>query len=329
MAINVINLEVESNEAIAFVGDLHADSATPSTRKDDYLNTVVGKLSDIHSKCVKNNVKAVFFSGDIFSRIQVTNECIKVIGRQFRRFSNSGIFIGTIIGNHDIARNQINKLEKSPLSVLFEFGILEYLRVDNRVAINKSTLITPVSFLEDPVRANSKASHNILLAHMFYNASDLIASDNDNLKEEHVKLFGYDAIFLGHDHVDYDIVEVENTSIVRPGSVTRGTSHNYNFNRKVGFYILKDPGNYKKSNWEFIDIEVLPMEDIISSLVLNRRSNLANLSSMITDLVSKLSSNGSSGPNRSIFDIVSNSEELPSNIRVMLLDYFKEAGIYS
>ncbi len=329
MSVNVTNIDIAEGGAIAFVGDLHADSTTPSTRKDDYLQTVSLKLNDIYNKCIDRQVKAIFFSGDIFNKVRVTNECIKVIGRQFRKFANSDIFIGTIVGNHDIARNQVDKLEKSPISVLFEFGVINYLHLRNRVSINKKTLITPVSFLEDPVRANEKASFNIMLAHMFYNASDLIASDNDNLKEEHIKLFKYDAVLLGHDHINYDILRVGDTDIIRPGAVTRGTSHNYNFSRDVGFYVLKDPGHYNSDNWEFVPIDVLPMEEVISSLVLNKRSNLANLSSMITDLVTKLSSDGGANSGRSIFEIVYGDTELPLGIKNMLLDYFKEHGIYS
>ncbi len=325
MNIRTVDLSLNDGESIAFVGDLHSDSTTPASRKDNFLDTVCRKMENILHSCLKREVKAVFFLGDIFNRVQVTNECIKKTGRQFNRFSENGIFVGSIVGNHDIVRNQTDKLDKSPLSVLYEFGVLEYLNVLNRVVINGKTLITPVSFLEDPVVANPKATYNIMMAHRFYEASDLIASEDDNLTEDYINSLGYDAVVLGHDHIDYPIKEVGNTSILRSGAVMRGTAHNYNFEREVGFYILSDPSNYNKNNWQLVKIDVEPMEDVVSSAVLNKRQNLANLNHMIADLVGELTS--SKVGESSILEQVRNDKDLPEVLRAMLLDYFKEAGI--
>lgn len=325
MGVEIINLEIKEGEAIAFAADLHADSHPPSSRVDvDYISTAEDKLKSVLESCKYHNVKFLILGGDVFHRVTTTFECVRRIGSMFLKFREEGIRVGSIVGNHDLARNQVEKMAKSPLSMLFDFGVLEKLNIDRRIVINKKVLITPVGFMDKLVKANSKAEINILVAHLFYNVSEYFGNEH-TLTNDIIKELGYSAIFLGHDHINYPIVRMHGTDIVRPGSLMRGTAHNYNFGREVGFYVLHDPANYESENYEFVKIPVRPMEEVVSSLIINKKDNLADLSDLMGELVSKLTEG--EGKYDGILEAVKKDSSIPQPVRIMLMDYFSEAGI--
>lgn len=327
--INTIQIEMGKDECLGFCGDLHADYSGPDSRIDDYQHTVICKLDDILKKCLIKNVKVLVFAGDMFSRIAVPHECVNAVGEAFMNFKRNGVRVFSIVGNHDIARNNMDRLIKSPLKTLFTFEVVEHINLNIRIVLNKKTLITPVDYVQTPVGAYEKAKYNILIAHMFFNSTDLFSSGSHNITESDVINWGYDCIMLGHDHVPYPIIRVGKTDIIRPGSVMRATSHEYNFNRIPCFYVLKNPSEYDVSNFEKVDIEAKPFEEIASNSVINRKSmsTVIGLQGILSDLADRIVGvENKDGVDR-IVEIVKNDKELPYEVRSLLLTYFQEHNI--
>lgn len=322
---NVIQIQLNDGEKIAFCGDIHIDSRTPDSRIDDLFETAIEKMNDILKKCIEKNVKCMFFEGDIFNKIQVPHICVNMFGEVLLKFKEAGIQLFTICGNHDILRNSLENIERSPIQTLFTFGILNHINLDNRVIINKRVLITPVDYTEYPPKAEKSAPINILLAHMFYNASELLADERHNLSKKDVEDLGYDAIFLGHDHEEYPITKHGKSVIVRSGSVLRGTSHNYNFTREPGFVVLHDIDNICSDTIEKVGIEHKRYEDIASSYVLNRKklSSITGLSDVLSNLAEKLSE-GSEADGDRIWDIINTDADLPADCRLLIMSYINE-----
>jgi DNA repair exonuclease SbcCD nuclease subunit len=323
-------LTIKEDESIAFTGDLHADSFGPESRIDDFQSTMISKLEDILKKCIDKNVKALFFPGDMFSRILVPHECVNVVGNVFMKFRKAEIKVFTIVGNHDIARNQLEKFVKSPLKTLFTFEAVENISLCRRVVINKRTLITPVNYVEYPCIANQNAKFNILLAHMYYNASEQFAAGiNHNIEEKNVLEWNYDCMVLGHDHVEYPIMKVGRTDIIRPGSVMRATSHEYNYYRIPCFYILRNPAEYNVLNFERIEIQALPFKDVASSSVINKKScnTLSGLQDVLSNLAERLAGTETDNGGDRIIELIRNDSQIPSEVRALLFHYFGEHGI--
>jgi DNA repair exonuclease SbcCD nuclease subunit len=326
LAVEIINLQIGNDEAVAFIGDVHHDSNTPSSRIDNFPVTVCYKLNDIREKCVEAKVKAAIILGDVFNRVVMPNDAINQIGKELLKFRESGIQVFAIVGNHDISRNKIDTIEKAPLSILFNFGVLEHIHLNKRIILNKRTLLTPLDYTDDLVPAQKGAKHNILLAHRFYN--DEYADPKHNLTNDDLTELGYDCAILGHDHVPYPIMNGGNTDIVRPGSVTRGTAHNYQFERSVGFYILKNPAEYSVGNFKYIDIDARPFKEVISSIVQNKKFSLADLGGLMNDLVDRLASKDMDG-SVGIYEQVMSDKDLDPNVRQLLLRYFTDSCIMS
>ena len=321
------NLFIDEGETIAFAGDLHCDSVGTDARIDDYQTTLLGKLEDILNKCLDNKVKALFFPGDIFSRVLVPHESVTLLGEAFLQFKKAGIKVFTIVGNHDIARNQQEKLAKSPLQTLFSLEVIEHINLNNPVIINGVTLVTPVNYTETPKQAMASFKYNILLAHMFYNANELIDAGDHNITEQDITDWQYDCAVLGHDHVPYDIKKVGRTDIVRAGSVMRASAHEYNFDRIPCFWILKNPHKYNVKNFKKIDIAAKPFIEIASSSIVNKKEVNKDFQDVLSNLAERLTGTNISNGEDRIISLIKTDDKVSKKVRALLFDYFNEAGI--
>lgn len=324
----LIQLSLSSDEGIAFVLDIHADSQSPSSRVDDIRVTLSDKLNDILNSCVKRNVRYVFFAGDIFNRVACPHETVNMLGSIFLKFKSRGMELFSILGNHDIVRNNLDAMEKSPIQTLFSFGVLTHISLSNFVVINKDIKITPVDYTEYPIEADKSYKKNILLAHMFYKTSELIADAKHNLSEKDVGKLGYDMMVLGHDHCEYPVVKQGKTYIHRFGSVLRGSSHDYNFTRVPKFMVVKDIGNLCEDGTrvEYVGIKHRSYETIASEYVITKKnfSDTSGLQDILSNLADKLAESGQSDGDR-IFDIIKNDTNLPNDCRDLLLRYINES----
>lgn len=323
----MIQININPEDSIAFLGDVHADSLTPSSRIDNYMETCKNKLKDVAEKCEQRNVKHLFIAGDIFSRITTTHEAVNEIGEAFKEFKNRGIEVYTIIGNHDMVRNSTDNFQKSPLQTLISFGVLRHIHQGDEVCLGDYVVIHPVDYTEYPNKVERDGRVHILLAHMFYNASSLIADERHNLSTDVMKSLGYDAAFLGHDHEEYGENWAGKCVIFRTGSMTRGTSHSYNFNRHPKFLVLKNVGKLKEGfgTAEKVEIAHKPFEDIVSAVVNSKKvlEGEYDLKGVLSNLASKLSE-GTNNTTDRILEIIKTDENLSAECRALLMKYIAE-----
>lgn len=318
-----IRLKLNEGEKIAFISDVHVDSKMPDSRVDDIITTLKDKLVDIFNKCIAENVKYVFFEGDVVNRVQCPFEPITMLADILLRFKQEGMRCFSILGNHDIVRNSLENLDKSPIQILFKLGVLEHINLDTRVIINDTVLLTAVDYTEYPIKADNSFNKNILLAHMFYGKSGFLSDERHNLTDNNILDLGYDLVVLGHDHEDYNDVIVGSTKIVRHGSVLRGTSHNYNFTRKPNFIVIDDINNPKEVRR--IEISHRDYKDVASEYILNKKtfSSMNALQDVLSNLADKLVDTTETDSDR-IYNIIMGDEKLPNDCRELLLKYINE-----
>lgn len=320
-----IKLTLKDNEKIAFISDIHMDSVTPNSRIDDILETACVKLNDIYDKCVERNVKAVFCEGDILNRISEPYIVINLLGNILNKFRDAGIKVYSICGNHDILRNNLENIERSPIQTLFTFGVMTHINLSNRVIINDSMLITPVDYTEFPVKADKTYRTNVLLAHMFFNANKFMSDDKHNITSKNLKEWGYDVVILGHDHTEYPTIIDEGTIVVRHGSLIRGTAHSYNFNRHPNFLVFNDLNNITLDTIEKVVVEHKPYKDVVSNYVLNKKNEgtISGLQDVLSNLADKLTMSSEEDSDR-ILDIIKSDEKLPNEVRLQILQYINQ-----
>ena len=164
---------------------------------------------------------------------------------------------------------------------------------------------------------------------MFYKASELFAAGAHNIEDQNVLDWNYDCMVLGHDHVPYPIMRVGKTDIVRPGSVMRGTSHDYNFTRIPCFYVLRKPCEYDVTNFEKVDIAAKNFEDIASNFVINKRntSTLTGLQDILGNLAERLAGTDNDRGGDRIVEMIKQDTEVPNDVKALLFNYFSEMQI--
>ena len=319
---NSINLSLNKGETIAFVGDAHIDSVPPSSRIDDTFQTVMNKLNFIFNKCKEENVKALFWAGDIFNKVSLPFSPVNTFMDLLIDFRNAGIQNLAICGNHDIMRNSMDYLNRSPVQTLFSSGLMSHISKEVNVNINDDIIIHSVDYPEypEPVKKSEKGKFNLLLCHMFINANGFLADEKHNLTTDVIKKLKYDAIVAGHDHEEYPSMNIEGTMVYRPGSILRGTSHDYNFTRKPNFLIMQEDRTLKK-----VVIDHMPYKDVVSAYVLNKKQegSISGLQDVLSNLASRLSMSTSDDGDR-ILEIIKSDPNLPTESRLQILEYVGE-----
>lgn len=319
----MINLNLSNNEKIAFIGDLHLDSSTPPSRIDDILQTTLDKVNDVLESCISNNVKALFWAGDIVNRISIPFSPINSFMELLIKFHDSGIQNFSICGNHDIMRNSMEYLDRSPVQTLFSSGLMTHISLNNRVCINNMTLITPIDYTETPPNADTRYKINILLCHSFINANEFMAEEKHNIRTEDLVQLDYDIVVAGHDHQYYPPMKIGKSMVYRPGSVLRGTSHDYNFIREPQFLIMSDVFNV--DSIEKVIIKHKPYKDVASQFILNKKegNSLSDLRDVLSNLAERLAVSSSQDEDR-VMEIIKTDPNLPNDSRLQLLHYIGE-----
>lgn len=282
---------------IAFVGDLHLSGEGPVSRKEtpeQYRKVLLSKLDNIRNTCLAFGVKTIIFLGDVFNNnTGITNSFEGEIWNSFLEFKNKGIELYTIVGNHDMFFQNEKEFKGTYLYKAFLTGIIKHLdtlTVDN-------VFIRGIDYNYDFVPVEDKEYYNICVAHTFYENERFGGTGNANLTYDKCNKLGYNAYVLGHDHIPYDILETENFKVVRPGSITRGTSKTCNIYRKVMFSIF----NSENYNWSYFEVETKPGVEVFNEKVVIEKGVELNLEKLLEDFtVTK---------NMNVYDVIDEKED--------------------
>lgn len=210
---------------ILFIGDTHLNASTPSSRKDVYSTTVLNKIKNIGKMIEERNISKVIYLGDIFS---AKWQPITYIIDAMDAFNSIKCEQYTIVGNHDLTYEREESFNSSPLSILTRAGIMKILKEIN---IDNKVLIRGFNYC-DSLSSSEFNGFKICVAHCFYNNEKFGGTTHNIQPEDGLKL-GYNAYVLGHDHTPYPDIANSAFQVIRPGSLTRGSSHEYNLKRNV------------------------------------------------------------------------------------------------
>lgn len=312
---------------VMFVGDPHLTSIGPSSRKEtreQYRQLLLDKLEHIRQICLNKEIGTVVFLGDMFNNNSgIINSFEADIWSKFIEFKTNNILCCTIVGNHDMAFQNETEFKGTYLFKAFLTGVIKHL---NEIYIDNVT-IKGVDFNKDFTKVNNLTNtgiYNICVAHSFYENERFGGLGNSNLTDEKCRELGYNAYVLGHDHVPYaDVVEPTYT-VIRPGSMTRGTSKTCNLYRKVQVAIF-DTITYK---WSYEEIPTRPGTEVFNEKVIMSKDIDLNLE--------KLLENFSASKGMNIYDIIDKHEEIGKTtlkekydeVIKTIVNYCETVGIY-
>ena len=239
----------------------------------------------------------------------------------------AGIF--TIAGNsHDLAYDRMESISKAPLRLLFEstyvkpIGRLTVVSPKNRV-VNIVGFWYPERCLD---RKETTALWEVgdigamhMVGHRFFGGIDALA-----LSENFVEKSGFDAMILGHDHVQHPIETRGVTKVVRPGSLSRGTAHQSNLGRNVDVAVY----SIDSDSWAYEPIKCKDPKYVFTSAVLHKdttkKLTVQVLNQRIKDLIGSLEVH--KGKSR-IYEVLDRLE-IQEVVKKVIEVYLVNEGIY-
>ncbi|HEC66445.1 MAG TPA: hypothetical protein ENI23_14255 [bacterium] len=252
---------------ILFIGDQHIYHSSPASRKDDYPSVVFEKIAQISRLCVELEIDVCVFSGDMFTAkaIPVTY-MIRVIGSfsALRAYAKKTKFY-TLVGNHDLYNYDLSTLERTPLGLMIYAGVIEQLV--GTTDFNGVELIAG-SCNEPLIKATNP--ENIFFGHYFYGNQ---WNDKLCLLDDDIIRLGYKVVCLGHDHALYDdIKHPRGFTVLRPGSLMRGSSHRYNLEREVFVQLVEFTDRF---TFQKIKLDTKPAEEVFYDKAIQKTDRVA------------------------------------------------------
>jgi DNA repair exonuclease SbcCD nuclease subunit len=255
-----------------FRTDTHVSDKSPASWKGDYPEEIWSNLEQIGRMTVEHGVTAVLDGGDYFH--------VKAAGRN----SHASIFRTAEIhkayrcptycieGNHDLAYNNLESIDRQPLGVLYACGVFQHLReavfTDGGLQVRVVGVpYNPKRTLEELRSIQKKPGDDFLVAIVHALAAESPPAKVEDFFGEPVFRYadlvtpnGPDAFCFGHWHRDQGIVEIQGKQFVNQGAVSRGALIHENTTRTPQVSLLEfEPG---VARFRTLPLIVAPAEDV-------------------------------------------------------------------
>ena len=294
--------------SIIFVGDLHLKGSSPISRVDDYPTVILNKLESLINTAKSFSCDKIMLLGDVFDSHITTLPYLAKVINTFRKISDAGIDVYTIVGNHDIKNNRMDSLDSSALGILISTG---YLKLAPRNLIIDDTSFSCFHYPEE-LTNNNESCYSVCVAHRYYE----FGLSWDSLTSEDLKSLNYDAMILGHYHVPCDTLSIEDTLLYRAGSLSRSTCEPYNKLRTPRVLVF----NCLNHKTVYVDIPCERADKIFTNVV--EQNNQVCFS--MKDLVKFITSSYTSS-DLNIRDYFAKLD-IPYDCRVKISDYLDNVG---
>lgn len=294
---------------VIVIGDSHLKCSPPISRKDDYPFAILRKFEYVSSIAKSYNCNTLFILGDVFDSPITSLPYLAAVINTFKKISDLGLNVYTIVGNHDIKNNRMDSLPSTALGILISTG---YVKLAPRNLVIDSTSFNFYNYPEPlEVRKNSD-KYEVCIAHLYYE----FGLANDSLHKDDLERLNYDAMILGHLHNPCDTEKIHNTVLYRPGSLSRSTSEPYN-KLRTPRVLLFNCINHKSF---YIEVSCGSAEDVfVSQVDANKQASFS-----MKDLIQFIKTSYSSSDMnvREYF----NKLEIPYECRVKVAKYLDEVG---
>jgi len=225
---------------ILFINDIHFSDKPPVNRKDTYLDDLFAKIEDC--KRIAENVDGTILTGDVFHQPRANAVSHSLVSRVINVFRDWPTPIMAIAGNHDMPEAGFKAIEKQPLYVLKNSGVIDLRHQSSMWMQDKTTCIQFFSYDTNnldkyKLKRPKNCKHHILVCH------DMIMPEGDYpyeyISQEWIAdNADYDAVFWGHIHHDLGTRKVRNTLFTSAGSLVRISRSTENRNRQMRVAIL-------------------------------------------------------------------------------------------
>lgn len=258
--------------AFVFRTDVHAADKGPESWKGDYAEEIFSDLVQIGDIAKAHQASAVLDGGDFFHVKRPSANSHGLVARIARIHSAYPCPVWSIEGNHDIAYNNLDTLERQPLGVLYDAGVFKHLREEVFQSGPLQVRVVGVPYVPDRsldflrgLKKKPGDTHLIAIVHAL--AGKNPPAHVEDFFGEPVFRYGDlvfdqgpDAWCFGHWHRDQGIERLGDRWFVNQGSVSRGALVHENLERipKVAVLTITDAGLDVQS----VRLQVAPASEV-------------------------------------------------------------------
>lgn len=242
--------------------DVHLSDTSPASRKDDWADTVLGKLRQVALVARKLGAHAVLDGGDFFhvkSPGRNTHDLVRRVADVHRDYPCP---VYGNVGNHDCVYGDYTYLDQQPLGVLFATGVFRrcydeheavfegepevhgHMGVESVGGVKVRVVGVPyhgTTYDMERFRRIEKGDEDFLVCMAHVLASPTGGSmfeGEDIIRYSDLADLAPDVFLFGHWHKDQGITEVNGKVIVNIGSLTRGALSQDEVTRKPACAVL-------------------------------------------------------------------------------------------
>lgn len=253
-----------SHLSFLFRTDVHVSDRNPVSWKADYASELWSDLEQIGELARQHGVAAVLDGGDFFHIKAASRNPHSLVVKTAEIHRCYPCDTWAIEGNHDIAYNNLESIEKQPLGVLFAAGVFRKLR--EHVFVEPGLQVRVVGVPYSPFRTLAELqaiqkkegdTHLIAVVHALAGAKPPATVEsffNEPVfrYEDLVTNNGPDCWAFGHWHKDQGIALVKGKKFVNQGAISRGALTGENLQRvpQVALIDVSEDG---------VDVKTIPL----------------------------------------------------------------------
>ena len=312
--------------------DVHLSDHTPRSRKDDWTETVIGKLTQVGEIARRLKAKAVLDGGDFFDIKSPTRNSHSLVRRVIELHQKYPCPVYGNVGNHDCVYGDYSFLPQQPLGVLFgaeafrrcydEYeGLFEEGGVRVRV-VGVPYHGTKYDFERFTRIKKGSEDYLVVMAHVLASPSGgTLFESEDVIKYADLDALDPDVFLFGHWHRDQGITHTAaGKTIVNVGSLTRGSLAQDDLDRIPSVVHLSFDA--RGVSCEKIPLEYAPNSEVFDLEARDVRKIRENMMEDFVDSIQKILSDGN---DRSIRDAIRDLD-VPSMVKEQAILYVEKAG---
>lgn len=313
--------------------DVHLSDHTPRSRKDEWTDTVLGKLVRVGEIARELGAAAVLDGGDLFDIKSPTRNSHALVRRAIEVHRAYPCPTYGNVGNHDCVYGDYSFLPQQPLGVLYASGAIErcydeYEAVFERDGVKVRVVGVPYHGVKYDLTRFSRIkrgdeTHLVVIAHVLASPSGgTLFESEDVIRYSDLDAFEGDVFCFGHWHKDQGIVQTPGgKTIVNVGSLTRGSLSQDDRARIPSVVHLSFTAESVSATK--ISVTHAPPEEVFD---LEKRDHVEMRENMIEEFVGHIQTilAGSSG--RSVRDALRDMPDIPDEVREQALLYIEKAG---
>lgn len=281
------------DQELSIVYDLHANLHGPISRKDDYLQSCIEKL-----EFILENSENVLFLGDVFEKARSEDYVKNMLLSTFNKYPKVQIY--TILGNHDVDKNNTETLNNTSLgNLIFHRNV--HLLTSDKIWNIAGMSIGVLDY--DIAKAKKQEFSNPVDIVVGHHAYEWKRDLSQGIEEEDIIRYGAQIAFFGHDHEPHPVKNVNGTRIFRCGSTMRTALRDYTSRHKPSFCKVS------RGMVKIVEIPHKPYEEIFRVEEKKEFKRCAKLVSEIKDFLA--STEMKSSGNKSIEEVLTKDLKAP------------------